>query len=96
MPREMRGEAVERRLDARLRSAPPNAPPSFGEKGAAETVAGEKAVHVGAGDEAVRRNGAVRPPADLEERPRAIRPVASPEVDLVAGDRLRRFRRGGR
>ena len=73
---EMRGEAVERRLDARLvASRRPRA--ELLQESAAKPVAGEEAVHVGAGDEAVRRDGAVRPAADLEERPRAVRPLAA-------------------
>ena len=57
----------------------------------AETVACKNPVNVCAGNEPVGRSRAVGAPGNLEERSRAIRPLALAKVDFVARHRLAAF-----
>ena len=56
------------------------------EEAFSEPVIGEQAVAVGAEHEAVFGDRALRPPVEMEERPRQRRPGAAAHVDFVAGE----------
>ncbi len=83
---QMRGEAVERRLHARF-EARGRAPAEPRKIGAAKVVAGEEAVDVGAGDEPVGGDRAVR-------RARRSRGTAARSPALRSGRDESRSRRG--
>jgi adenosylcobinamide-phosphate synthase len=85
MARQVSGEVVEGLLDFILERGTAIRRTKIG---AAEAVGVEQAVQVAAGDPAIGGDGAVGPTAKVEERARAVRPIAPPKMDLVPAHRL--------
>ena len=78
------GDGVERVVDTPFEAERRGLDAVVGEEVAAEGVAGEEAVEIGAPDTAVRRGGAVGRAVDPEDGARAVRAGGAAEMDFVA------------